>query len=401
MFIKGMDISTLIEEERCGARYFDNGVEKDALSILKDYGANSVRLRLWNDPYTGDKKPYGAGTNDIEKTIVLAKRAKELGMSVLLDLHYSDFWADPGKQTTPKAWQGLSLTELTKKVYEFTAEVVGTMKNECVSPELVQVGNEITNGLLWPLGQKVGYPDAEEAGDEGAHDDPYRTEDSRLYKKRASDPDVKAGYDAIEKLVSAGIRGVRSAADDAKIMIHLDNGGFHDMYVEWFENYFSRGGEDFDIIGMSYYPFWHGTMDELDLNMRDMYGRYKKEIVIAEVSMGFSMEDYRSYEGDPDELIGMATKEELLEKLDYPMTKQGQCDFMQRIMEMVRDTPGGRGFYYWEPAWIPVPGCGWATPEALEYTGETGRKGGNEWANQALFDYEGNALPALKTIRDF
>ena len=290
---------------------------------------------------------------------------------------------------------------MKEKVYDFTADVIKTMDEAGVKPELVQVGNEITNGLLWPIGQKVGYPSAEEAGEDGKHDDPYRTEDSILYQRRSVDPDVKKGYDAIECLVSAGVRAVRDTAPEAEVMIHLDNGGFHDMYVEWSENYFSRNGEDFDIIGMSYYPFWHGTLDELKLNMEDMNRRYGKDIIIAEVSMGFTMEDYRRYEGDPDDLIGMATKEELLDKLTFPMTKQGQSDFMKCIMEMNKNTPGGRGFYYWEPAWIPVPGCGWAEPDALLYTGETGRKGGNEWANQALFDYEGNALQTLQVIRDF
>ena len=369
-FIKGMDVSSLLEEEACGAKFYDNGEEGDAIEILKRYGANSVRLRLWNDPYTNDKKPYGAGTNDLEKTIALARRAKSAGMSFLFDIHYSDFWADPGKQTMPKAWRGMGIKELEKAVYEFTKESVKALNDAGVTPEMVQVGNEITNGLCWPVG-----------------------------KKDENDP---VSYDNIEKIISSGIRAVREVSPESEIMIHLDNGGFNSMYVDWFDNYTSRNGEDFDIIGMSYYPFWHGTMDELKFNMEDMNRRYGKDIVIAEVSYGFSTEDYRRYEGgEIEDHIGSPLKGELLDKVDYPLTPQGQSDFMQRIMEMNKNTPGGRGFYYWEPAWVPVPGCGWATEEALIYTGETGRKGGNEWANQALFDYDGNALPALKKIRDF
>jgi len=369
-FIKGMDISSLLEEEACGARFFDEGKEGDAIEILRSYGANSVRLRLWNDPYTDDKKPYGAGTNDLEKTIALARRAKAAGMSFLFDLHYSDFWADPGKQTMPKAWRGMEIGELEKAVFDFTKESMKALKDAGVTPELAQVGNEITNGLCWPVGKKI-------------EDDPV-------------------SYDNISRLISSGIRAVREVSPDSEIMIHLDNGGFNSMYVDWFDNYTSRNSEDFDIIGMSYYPFWHGTMDELKFNMEDMNRRYGKDIVIAEVSYGFSTEDYRRYEGgEIEDHIGSPLKGELLDKVDYPLTPQGQSDFMQRIMEMNKNTPGGRGFYYWEPAWVPVPGCGWATEEALLYTGETGRKGGNEWANQALFDYDGNALPALKKIRDF
>ena len=270
----------------------------------------------------------------------------------------------------PKAWRGMEIKKKKKAVFDFTRESMKALKDAGVTPELAQVGNEITNGLCWPVGKKI-------------EDDPV-------------------SYDNISRLISSGIRAVREVSPDSEIMIHLDNGGFNSMYVDWFDNYTSRNSEDFDIIGMSYYPFWHGTMDELKFNMEDMNRRYGKDIVIAEVSYGFSTEDYRRYEGgEIEDHIGSPLKGELLDKVDYPLTPQGQSDFMQRIMEMNKNTPGGRGFYYWEPAWVPVPGCGWATEEALLYTGETGRKGGNEWANQALFDYDGNALPALKKIRDF
>ncbi len=413
-FIKGMDISTLPEEEACGAKFFDNGVEDDALKILKKYGTNYVRLRLWNDPYSEDGRPYGAGTNDLEKTKILAKRAKDLGMGVLLDLHYSDFWADPGKQNVPKAWKGYSEDELETAVYDFTVAVMEELVSCGAAPTMVQVGNEITNGLLWPTGKK---------------------------------PE----FDNIAKYINAGIRGVRKVSKDIPVMIHLDNGGFNSMYVEWFDN-FVRRGEDFDIIGLSYYPFWHGTLDELSFNMKDMAKRYGKKIAVAEVSMGFSMDDYRIYEVPEnvildvseklygrsfsrDEAIkvyrqsknklsvsdsvenyaafvseldrwmeanlkGKATRAELVEKLPYSMTKEGQADFMKDVMQRIKDVDGGLGFFYWEPAWVPVPGCGWATDEALLYTGEKGPCG-NEWANQALFDYEGNVLPALSAIRDF
>ena len=293
-----------------------------------------MRLRLWNDPYAPDGTPYGAGTNDLNKVIVLAGRAKKYQIGYLLDLHYSDFWADPGKQTTPKAWQGMNEDELEAAVYRYTKEVMQTLKDKDLLPEMVQVGNELTNGLLWPSGRK---------------------------------PE----FDRIAKYLNAGIRAVREIQADIPIMIHLDNGGFNEMYVEWFDE-FTKRAEPFDIIGLSYYPFWHGTM-----------------------------EDYRDREGKPlDQLKEMATKPELVEKLDYPMTKEGQTSFMKDLMELIADIPGGEGFYYWEPAWIPVPGCGWATEAALAYIGEKG-PGGNEWANQALFDYDGNALPALAVIRDF
>ncbi|MGM9604319.1 MAG: arabinogalactan endo-beta-1,4-galactanase [Faecousia sp.] len=365
-FIKGMDLSTLIEVERCGGKFFDGGQQKDAVEILKGYGMNLVRLRLWNDPYGREGQPYGAGTNDLEKTIQMAKRLKRAGVGWILDFHYSDFWADPGKQTIPKVWQGMSPGELEQAVLEYTGAVLTRLSGEALLPEIVAVGNELTNGLLWPYGKVP-------------------------------------NFENIALFLNAGIRAVRQAAPGAKIMLHLDNGGNNELYRTWFDRYFAAGGLDFDCIGLSYYPFWHGTLEDLGNNMNDLALRYRKDMIVAEVSMGFTLEDYARYEQlAPQQRKGMAAKSALAAKVPYPMTPEGQREFMQDLMEVICRVPEnrGKGFVYWEPAWIPVPGCGWATDAALAYTGEQG-PGGNEWANQALFDYDGNALPALKTIRDF
>lgn len=364
-YMKGMDLSTLKEVESLGGRFYDHGVEKDVFDILKSYDVNAVRLRLWNDPYTEDGVPYGAGTNDLPTTIELAKRALEHDMEVLLDLHYSDFWADPGKQRVPKAWRGMNVEQLEKAVYDFTADTLQAMKKAGAFPTLVQVGNELTNGMLWPLGKKP-------------------------------------NYDNLARFISAGIRGVKAVDAQMPIMLHLDNGGNNKMYRDWFEHYMERG-EDFDIIGLSYYPFWHGSLEELKNNMNDLAVRYGKELVIAEVSMGFTMEDYAEYEKlGPDERKGYATKPELAAKVPFPMTKKGQKDFLHALFDVIKQVPDGKGkgYFYWEAAWIPVPGSGWATEGALEYIEEKGPCG-NEWANQALFDYEGNALPALEIVRDY
>jgi len=364
-FIKGVDLSTLKEVETCGGRFFDEGNEQDVIDILKKYDINSVRLRLWNHPFTKEGIPYGAGCNDLSTTVELAKRCLSRNMGFLLDFHYSDFWADPGKQNIPKEWQGFDEGQLEKAVYKYTLDVMKTLKQVNTYPTLVQIGNEVTNGLLWPYGKVP-------------------------------------NYDSIANFISAGIRAVRSMDKDIPIMIHLDNGGNNALYREWFDNFMQRG-EDFQIIGLSFYPFWHGTLDDLSNNMNDIAMRYGKELITAEVSMGYTMEDYANYEKlRPSERKGMATNQELLKNLDYPMTQEGQANFMEDIMNRLRDVPDGlgRGFYYWEPAWIPVPGSGWATKEALEYTGEAGPLG-NEWANQALFDYNGNALPSLRVIRDW
>lgn len=364
-FYKGIDLSSLAEVERLGGRFYDHGVEKDVFDILQTYGVNAVRLRLWNDPYTEDGRPYGAGTNDLPTTIALAKRAKAHGMDVLLNLHYSDFWADPGKQRVPKAWRGMDADQLTEAVYSYTRDTLLAMKEAGAYPDLIQVGNELTNGMLWPLGQMP-------------------------------------NYDNLARFISAGIRGVRAVDEDMPVMIHLDNGGNGAMYRDWFDHYMERG-EDFQIIGLSYYPFWHGTLEDLQNNMNDLAVRYGKELMVAEVSMGFTMEDYAEYEKlAPGERKGYATKPELVEKLPFPMTKDGQKDFMRAFFDVIDQVPEKKckGFFYWEATWIPVAGSGWATECALEYIEEKGPCG-NEWANQALFDYDGQLLPALEVIRDY
>ena len=209
-------------------------------------------------------------------------------------------------------------------------------------------------------------------------------------------------YDNIAKFVSAGIRAVRKSNPDIPVMIHLDNGGNNELYRRWFDNYVARG-EDFDLIGLSYYPFWHGTMDQLMNNMNDIAERYHKDLIIAEVSMGYTMEDYKAYEKLSDsERKGYATRPALVEKIEFPMTREGQADFMRTLLARLETVAEhrARGFFWWEPAWIPVPGSGWATPASLEYMNDPGPCG-NEWANQALFDYDGNVLPTLEVIRDY
>ena len=370
-YVKGMDLSTLLELDRLGAKYYDHGEERDILDIMKDYDVDTIRLRIWNDPWGENHESYGAGENDVPTTLEIAKRVSEKGFGVLMNFHYSDFWADPGKQIKPKAWEGLTVDELEQAVYDFTLETMELFKKEGVNITMVQVGNELSNGLLWPEG-KI---------------------------------DVDAGigeYDNIAKFVSAGIRAVRKSNSDIPVMIHLDNGGNNELYRRWFDNYTKRG-EDFDLIGLSYYPFWHGTMDQLLNNMNDIAVRYHKDLIIAEVSMGYTMEDYKAYEKLSDsERKGYATRPALVEKIEFPMTKEGQADFMRTLLARLETVAEqrARGFFWWEPAWIPVPGSGWATPASLEYMHDPGPCG-NEWANQALFDYDGNVLPTLEVIRDY
>jgi len=365
-FIKGMDLSTLDEVESLGGSFFDKGTKGDAMKILKNYGMNLLRLRLWNNPYDDNGQSFGAGTCDLPTIMRLAKRAKELDISWCLDFHYSDFWTDPGKQRVPRAWEGMDAAQMADAVYNFTRDTLKTLAEADLKPDMVAVGNEITNGLLWPLGQKP-------------------------------------NWENIVSFLNSGIRAVRECDAKIPVMLHLDNGGNNEMYRDWFDHYFEFGGKDFEYMGLSYYPFWHGSLDDLRNNMNDMARRYHKDMIVAEVSTGFTLEDYQAYEKlSDDKRKGMATKKELADKVPYPMSPEGQKSFMEDIMKLIDNVEDarGKGFIYWEPAWIPVAGSEWASEAAISYMKEKG-PGGNEWANQALFDYDGNALVALSAIRDF
>jgi arabinogalactan endo-1,4-beta-galactosidase len=344
-FIKGVDVSSLKAVEDHGGKFYNHGKEQDALTILKSYGVNYIRLRIWNNPVEAD------GYNDLEDTIVIAKRAKSLGLKFLLDFHYSDFWADPGKQYKPAAWQDLSDKELENAVYEYTKEVITELKEAKALPDMVQIGNEIQSGILWPTGKTWG---------EGA-----------------------GGFDELARLLNAGIKGVKDSLDQGervKIMLHLGDGGNNSLY-RWFFDEITKRGVDFDVIGLSYYPIWHGTLADLQNNMNDISKRYNKEVVVAETAYAYTLEngdDLPNIFGSQEAEIG-----------GYPVSVQGQAKFLKDLMNVVQQVPDGKGLgiFYWEATWIPVKGAGWKSGE------------GNAWENQAMFDFYGNALPSLHVFR--
>ncbi|MDQ0169733.1 glycosyl hydrolase 53 family protein [Paenibacillus tundrae] len=352
-FIRGVDISTLTAIEDKQGKFLDsNGTERDLLDILKDRGVNYVRIRLWNDPQKS------GGYNDKEDVLRLAKRVKEKGMKILLDFHYSDEWAHPGQQLRPKAWEDLSFDQLKQAVYDYTYEVVGEMKEEGAMPDMVQIGNEINSGVL------NGYVSTVN-----------QTENVALLQR---------GVDAVRDL---------EGDQHVQIMIHLAEGGQADMFDTYFGE-LEKGNLDYDVIGLSYYPFWHGTFADVQETMNRVSQNYKKDVVIAETSYPFSFKNgdaHGNIIGGPDKLnVGGAT---------FPATVQGQYDAIAGIMDLIAEVPEGRGagFFYWEPAWIPA-GVGWIASE------------GDAWENQAMFDYdefpgnggyslEGRALPSLDVYK--
>ena len=367
MFILGADVSTAEEVESLGGKFYVDGKEQDLFHILHDHGFNAVRLRLWNDPKDEQGNPYGAGNCDIDCVIRLARRAKKLNMKVLLDFHYSDFWVDPGKQYPPKAWRNFNKDQLVEAVYRYTSDTLKRMKDEGVFPEYVQVGNEITNGMLWDI--------------------------AKLYH----DGKDLENFDTLAEILRAGCNAVRDSGD-SNIILHLERSGDNAMYRHWFDNVISRN-VSFDTIGVSYYPFWHGDFDALQANLKDLATRYGKEIHVVETSYPFTSTPYA-----PNAPLALYESKPMWKggAIPYPMTKQGQGDFLEHLINLLRDLPDGRGkaMWYWEPAWLAVEGSTWATESALEYMHEQGRQLGNEWANQALFDYNGEILPSLKRLKD-
>lgn len=347
-FIKGADVSMLPELEKLGAKFYDvDGKEMDELQIMKNHGVGWIRLRIWNDPKSG---PGGGGNTDEARAIEMTKRAHALGLKVLIDFHYSDFWADPGKQVTPKAWEKDDEDQLVKDVYDYTAKVVKDFQNEGCEPEMIQIGNEVKNGMLWPIG-----------------------------KLPSTDGDK-----AFSRLLGAGLKAVRDNDADRsiKLMVHLPDGGDNALYRSFFDSMKKNGVTDFDVIGLSYYPFWHGTLDALQQNLDDISKRYDKDVIVVETAFGYTNENFDKMKNCYDEKT---------ERIGgFRSTVQGQASGLRAVMDRLAKVPNGRGtgMFYWEPDWYAVPGAGWKTGE------------GDEWDNLAMFDKNGKALESWDVYKD-
>jgi beta-galactosidase len=242
----GADISFLPQLEDRGMKFSDNGVEKDAITILKDHGFNYVRLRIFNDPARDSGYSPKKGFCDLVNTKKMAKRVKDAGMKLLLDFHYSDYWADPGKQYKPAAWKSLPFEELKKAVYDYTKKVIQELKDQGTTPDMVQIGNEINHGIIWPEGHV-------------------------------------SNWDNLAQLINAGTAAVKAVDPSVIMMLHVALGGQNDESVFFIDNMIARG-VPFDVIGESYYPKWHGTLDDLRDNLNDLVRRYGKDVIVVEYS---------------------------------------------------------------------------------------------------------------------
>lgn len=335
--ILGADISSLKKSEDLGGIYKNaDGTPGDALQILRDHGLNFARLRVWVDP--------ADGYHNKEKILVMAKRFKDLGIKLLVDFHYSDNWADPGKQIKPEAWKEYDFQQLKQALYDHTFDVCSDLVAQGTPPDMVQIGNEINAGMLWPDGHTYDPPN----------------------------------WDNLAQLLTAGHDAVQACSPETQVMLHIAEGGDNDVARWWFDN-ITRKEVPFDVIGISYYPYWHGSLAELQYNLNDISARYDKDVIVVETAYAFT-------EQDNDGFANIANDE--LKVPQYPYTPEGQRDMLRNVISVVRAVDDGRGIgvFYWDATWIAVEGNGWDNTNPAE---------GNAWENQALFDFEGKALPAL------
>lgn len=309
----GADLSFLKMAEDSGAVFKDDGKVEPGLKIFRDHGYNWIRLRLFHDP---ERLP-----NDLEYTINLAQEAQKRGFKFLLDYHYADSWADPQKQPTPEAWKDLSDSVLVDSVYEYTKRTIAAFRKAGVMPQMVQVGNEIRNGMLWPSGK------------------------------------LPKHWNMFAKMLKAGIDGIdagRGQAPRPLIMIHYDQGG-NAAGTRNFYNKINSYGIDYDIIGLSYYPWWHGSLLQLRQNLLSIINNFQKDVIVVETAYNWQPSEYKN------------------QPAPFPETPEGQHDFLNSVNQMLLNLSSSKvkGIFWWEPAVL----------------------GGLR--SRGFFDENGNALPVI------
>ena len=337
-FVMGSDLSFANQVQDYGGVYKDSGSVQDPFVIFKNHGNNVVRVRLWNNPQWLAQYNNGhlySDINDVSKTI---QRAKAAGMAVNLDLHYSDTWADPNNQNTPAVWVGLPLAPLQDSIYNYTLYVLNYFKNKNLTPEMIQIGNETNNGMLWPVGKVVNND-----------------------------------FTAFGKLLQSGIKAVRdfSATSTIKPLIILHVAQIQN--ADWYANgVIQAGATDFDILGISHYADYTTltSMSQVGANISSLKAKYNKKIMLAEASYPWTLQNADNYPN-----IENATFP------GYPISQQAQYQYMKDLTQQVI-SGGGSGVMYWAPDWI--------TSKIKDQWGT-----GSSWDNNTFFDFSGNTLPAI------
>lgn len=379
-FIRGMDVSSLISLENSGVRFYENGNEKDLLKILSENGVNYIRVRVWNDPFDKDGNGYGGGNNDLKTAAAIGKRAADYGMKLLVDFHYSDFWADPAKQKAPKAWEGLNADEKAEKVREYTLNSLKSLREAGADIGMVQIGNETTNGI---------------AGE-------YEPKNMAI-------------------IWNAGASAVRSFDKNALVALHFTNPEREGHY-KYLADLLAEYKVDYDVFATSYYPYWHGSLDNLKSVLSYVADTYKKYVMVAETSYANTLNDT---DGHPNTVSAYSNNKG--ENLLWDFSFQGQAEEVHDVMATVNSIgEKGLGVFYWEGAWISVGdttglsgealekkissnrelwerfGSGWASSYSADFDPDDAGKyyGGSAVDNQAFFNAKGEALDSLRVFKN-
>ena len=362
-FIMGMDASCVPALEASGVKYYNfDGQEQDVFKTLAEAGVNYIRVRIWNDPFDANGNGYGGGNCTIDTAIAIGKRATQYGMKLLVNFHYSDFWADPGKQMAPKAWAGMAIEEKTKALYDYTKDCLKKLKKAGVDVGMVQVGNETNNGIA---GETIWFN--------------------------------------MQYLFAAGSKAVREVFPKALVAVHFANPENADSYASYASklNYYNV---DYDVFASSYYPYWHGTLENLTNVLTNINSTYGKKVMVMETSYAYTAED-TDFNGNTISDGSLVTK-------NYPYTVHGQATSVRDVIDTVAKIPGGIGVCYWEGTWITVGqnsweensakwekyGSGWASSFSAAYDpGDAGKYyGGCAVDNQAMFGPDGKPLESLR-----
>ena len=379
-FALGTDISAIHSIYESGAYCKDyNGnrlSEAQFFSFLKENGVNWVRIRVWNDPYNANGKGYGGGNNDINAAVTMGKLATNAGLKVLIDFHYSDFWADPSKQQAPKAWANYSVDEKANAVNTFTKTSLTTLKNAGVNVKMVQIGNE-TNGKICG----------------------------------------ESGFINMSKIFNAGSSAVREVFSDALVALHFTDPQDSGKQAGYAQS-LSENNVDYDVFASSYYPYWHGSLSNLKSVLGSIASTYNKKVMVAETSYAWTLEDGDGHENT----VRVGTNDNVSDCI-YPYTVEGQAAWVRDVVDTVNSIDNGIGVFYWEAAWIPVGnyatstnkaatlasnkakweqyGSGWASSYSAEYDPNDAGKwfGGSSIDNQAFFDFDGKAINSLKVYK--
>ena len=367
-FIKGVDVSSIISLEDSGVKFYNtDGQVQDIFHTLHDAGVNYIRVRVWNNPYDAQGKGYGGGNNDLAKAIEIGKRATANGMKLLVDFHYSDFWADPAKQQVPKEWANLSFEDKKTALYNYTKNSLQAMMDAGINIGMVQVGNETNGGVA---GEK--------------------------------------DWTKISALFNEGSKAVRAVDPNILVAVHFTNPETAGRYASYAKT-LADNHVDYDVFASSYYPFWHGTLSNLTSVLKNVADTYGKKVMVAETSYAYTAADGDGHENTAPKDSGQT--------LNYPITVQGQANSVRDVIQAVANVgEAGIGVFYWEPAWIPVGppqnitqnkqlweqyGSGWAASYSKEYdpTDAGLWYGGSAVDNQAMFDFTGHPLPSLNVFK--